>query len=76
MQDDDTITCPNCGHDQFSVAILHHRPNAILVRDEEGGIEIDSPEGEFEGDSELHGESPYLCEGCGRRFGGDELLAA
>ena len=75
MQDED-ITCPNCGNDKFSVAILHHRPNATLVRDEGMGIEIGSPEGEFEGDTEPHGESPYLCEGCHKRFSEEELLAA
>ena len=73
---DENITCPNCGNDTFSVALLHHRPNAILTRDEEGGVEIADGEGEFEGDGELHGEFPYLCEGCGARLSEDQLLAA
>ena len=72
---DENITCPNCGNDTFSIAILHHRPNATLVRDEEGGVEIEGDDGEFEGDSELHGKSPYLCEGCGGRFSEEKLLA-
>lgn len=74
MEED--ILCPKCGHDSFSVAMLHYRPKSFLVRDEETGIEISSPEGEFEGDTELHGEHPYICEGCGGKFSEEQLLAA
>ena len=70
------IPCPKCGHDKFSVAILYYRPKSCLVRDEETGIEISPISGEFEGDSELHGKHPYVCEGCGGKFSEEQLLAA
>ena len=83
MQDDETIietsdeiACPKCGHGKFSVAILRTRPKATLVRDEEMGVVIEDDHEEFEGDEEMRGEKPYLCEGCGVWFSDNELLAA
>lgn len=73
-ENENTITCPQCGHDDFTVAILYHHPRMVLSRNEEGTISVDEGGGEFCGDSEVQGEKPYCCGGCGRRFSGEQLL--